>query len=98
MPNIEAEGPWWMGTKKEIVELVSEVLSKYPTVEEIYIAGAFDMSDRMDFDDYEPRVAEWSVTVWSAADGYIDPRTSNDTGPEYMKTDRYGNILATSRQ
>ena len=69
-PNIAAECPTWDGTKREVEQLVAKVLAEAPGITEIYIEGAFDMSDLFSFDDYEPRVSEWAVTVWTRAGGY----------------------------
>jgi hypothetical protein len=96
-PNIAAECPVWDGTKKEIVELVERVLAEAPRITEIYIEGAFDASDRMIFDDYEPRITEWSVTIWTRDGGYAVSHVENFDGLERLKVDGAGNILASSR-
>jgi hypothetical protein len=70
LPHPEAEAPSFGGTKKEVVELVQRVQAQYPDVTEIYIAGGYDIADRIDFDDYEPRVSEWSVVVWTRGGGW----------------------------
>lgn len=77
-PYEEACAYDWNGTKREIVETVAKVLDGYPNVKEVYIAGGFDIAETIDFDDYEPQVSNWSVTVWTAADGYVDPKPTNE--------------------
>jgi len=72
-PNVAAECPEWHGTRREIEQLVAKVEASYPDVTEIIVSGGYDISETLDFDDYEPRVAEWDVLVWRRGDGYAVP-------------------------
>jgi hypothetical protein len=65
------EEPWeYGGTKRELVELVNDVLANYPQCDEVVLEGGFDLSETFDFADYEPRVTDWEVTIWTRAGGY----------------------------
>ena len=58
------------GTKRELVALVSDILAHHPACNEVIVSGGFDLSETIDFDDYEPEVTTWEVRVWTRADGY----------------------------
>jgi hypothetical protein len=68
-PRPSAECPTWNGTLKEIKELIAEVTTKYPEVDEITIGGGYDWAESVlafrGDDDYEPWASAWEVTVWS---------------------------------
>jgi hypothetical protein len=72
-PAVAAECPVWDGTKASIEALVTKVRDQYPDVALVYIEGAYDGAERLDDfrDQYEPRVEEWEVQIWSRADGYL---------------------------
>jgi hypothetical protein len=73
-PAVAAESPVWDGTKRHIEMLVADVLNNYPDVTWIYIEGAYDGAESIRAwkdDEYDPRVEEWSVTIWTRADGYV---------------------------
>jgi len=59
------------GTKRELVALVSDIVAHHPACHEVIVAGGFDLSETIDFDDYEPEVTTWEVRVWTRADGYV---------------------------
>jgi hypothetical protein len=67
-PRPGAECPEWRGTKKEIDELISLVLDRYPNVTTISIEGGYDSSDTFEglykLEDYLPMSSWWSFTVW----------------------------------
>lgn len=66
-PYIEQECHNWNGTKKELDDAVLKVLQSYPEVTEVYVAGGYDGADSPQAfkdGDYQPWVAEWSVTYW----------------------------------
>ena len=58
------------GTKRELVALVSDILAHHPACNEVIVSGGFNLSETIDFDDYEPQVTTWEVRVWTRADGY----------------------------
>ena len=74
-PSPEAEAFEWDGTLRAIHEMVNDVLAKYPDVEKIYISGGYDGADTFEdlyrFDNYEPWVAAWDITVWTKEGGYV---------------------------
>ena len=71
-PRIEAECPGWNNTWKEIKDLITEVETKYPNVQEIYLSGGYDGADSpIDYHrhgNYDPWVSSWKVTVWKRTD------------------------------
>jgi hypothetical protein len=65
------EEPWeYDGTKRELVAVVNDVLANYPQCDEITLEGGFDFSETFGFEDYEPLVTDWAVTIWTRAGGY----------------------------
>lgn len=71
-PYYSAEGHTWDGSKREITELVAKVTASFPEVTEVWIEGGFDISDRIDFDDYEPYASRWEVCIWKRDGGYVE--------------------------
>jgi hypothetical protein len=61
----------YTGTKRELVELVADIVAHHPACDAVQLAGGFDLSDTIQFDDYEPEVTTWSVTVWTRARGWV---------------------------
>ena len=64
------EGCEYGGTKRELVALVDDVIANYPQCDEISLEGGFDFSETFGFEDYEPLVTDWAVTIWTRAGGY----------------------------
>lgn len=66
-PNSQGEAPYWNGTKKEIKNLIKNVLENHPNVAEIYLTGGWDGADNVrEMADgcYEPWCGSWTITVW----------------------------------
>ena len=60
----ECETWEWDGKRTSVTEAIAEAQQKGWT--EVHISGGIDASSTIDFEDYDPWVAEWSVCVWEA--------------------------------
>jgi hypothetical protein len=60
----------WDGTKGDLLNAIGACMAD-PRTESLDLSGGFDISETIDFDDYEPEVSYWSVTVWTRAEGMV---------------------------
>jgi len=61
----ECESWEWDGKRTSVTAAIEEARRKGWT--ELRISGGIDASSTIDFQDYDPWVAEWSVCVWEAS-------------------------------
>jgi hypothetical protein len=60
----EAECWEWDGKRTSVTKAIEG--ARRMGADRLYIEGGIDASGTIDFADYEPLVAEWSVCVWEA--------------------------------
>lgn len=67
----EAESWEWDGKRTSVTEAIAE--AQRMGADRLYIEGGIDASGIIDFADYEPYVAEWSVCVWESLPREVQP-------------------------